>query len=307
MKKDFISLKDFSQAEINNLVELSSQIKSYPHEYVKALNGRTVGLIFQKPSLRTKTAFYVGALQLGGQAIYFAPTEVSLGEREKISDVARTLAHFLDAVVLRTFSHNIILEFTQACSVPVINGLSSLSHPSQALGDLLTIRELKGDIKRIKVAYIGDGNNMCHSLMYGFSILGGNLFIATPNKYQPEKEVWQECLDFAAISGATIKQEPSAQAAVKDADIIYTDVWTSMGSERERQRRKKIFKHFQINEKLVSLAKPDCIIMHCLPAHRGEEITDQVMDSHQAVVFAQAENRLHSAKAILVSLLSKGK
>ena len=301
--KNFISLKYFSASQIKTLVDLAAKVKKKPGHYRKALDGKCIGLIFQKPSLRTKSAFFVGALQLGAHPVYYAPEEIKLGEREKICDAASNFSRFLDAIVMRTFSHKTILEFVCHSRIPVINGLSDLLHPSQVIGDLLTLREFKGNIKTIKVAYIGDGNNVCHSLMHAFSILGGNFIMACPGRYGPDKSILDESRKFAKISGAEIRLTRSPQEAAKNADVIYTDVWTSMGQEKEQIARKKIFKSFQVNEKLLSLAKNDCMVMHCLPAHRGEEITDSVMDSDNSVVFDQAENRLHSAKAILLSVL----
>ncbi|MDP2924270.1 MAG: ornithine carbamoyltransferase [Candidatus Omnitrophota bacterium] len=302
--KHFICLKDFSPKEIWEFVDLAIDIKHNPAKYSNALAGKCVGLFFEKPSLRTKIAFYVGAMQLGGSAVYYSPDEMQLGKREKISDVARTVSHFMNAAVLRTFSHNSILEFAKFSLIPVINALSDLVHPSQILGDLVTIKELKGDIKKLKVAYVGDGNNVCHTLIYAFSILGGNLYIAAPKRYGPRKEIVEEAQKYAAMSNAKINIMLSPEEAVKDADVLYTDVWTSMGQERESKKRRKVFRSFQLNDKLIKLAKNDCIILHCLPAHRGEEITDSVIDGKNSVVFAQAENRLHAAKAVLVKLLS---
>jgi ornithine carbamoyltransferase len=301
--KHFICLKDFTPGQIEALVNLTFEIKKNSVKYKAALEDKYIALIFEKPSLRTKAAFSTGALQLGAKIIDFSPEEIQLGGREKICDVSRTLSRFVDAVVLRTFSHERILEFAKFSSIPVINALSDLLHPSQILGDLVSINELKGDIKKIKVAYVGDGNNISHSLIYAFSILGGNLFIATPKKYQPRKEIVEEAQKYAAISGAKVRITNSIDEAVGESDVLYTDVWTSMGKERERNKRKKIFKNFQINDKILMQAKKDCIVMHCLPAHRGEEITDSVIDGKNSVVFAQAENRLHAAKAILVYVL----
>ncbi|MDD5585227.1 MAG: ornithine carbamoyltransferase [Candidatus Omnitrophica bacterium] len=303
MIRHFISLKYFSSDEIWKLVALAADIKKNPETYEDLLKYKTVGLIFEKPSLRTKTAFFVGTEQLGGSAIYYGPDEIRLGQREKTSDVAQTLSCFLDAIVLRTFAHNNILELAQSASIPVINALSDFLHPSQVLADILTIKEKKNDIKKLKVVYLGDGNNVCNSLIYCFSILGGNLVIATPKRYRPQKEILEEVKLYCRISGATITITESAQEAAQDADVLYTDVWTSMGKEKERTRRRRIFRHYQINEKILSYAKRDCMVLHCLPAHRGEEITDSVIDGKNSFVFTQAENRLYAAKAILVYVL----
>ncbi|UCC95354.1 MAG: ornithine carbamoyltransferase [Candidatus Omnitrophota bacterium] len=300
--KHFISLKYFSPKQIYQFLHLTKAIKAKPSLYNSSLKNRHVGLLFEKSSLRTKTAFYLGMLELGGGAIYYTPQEVELGKREKISDVSQTLSRFLDAVVLRTFSHDTILEFVNFASIPVINGLSDLLHPSQVLADLFTMSEVKGEIKKLKVCYVGDGNNVCHSLMYAFSILGGSLYVVNPKKYAPKNKIVAEAKKIRA-SGAKIRLSSSVDEAVKGADVLYTDVWTSMGKEAESRQRKKIFRSFQINDKMIKLARKDCIVMHCLPAHRGEEITDSVIAGKNSVVFLQAENRLHAAKAILVSLL----
>ncbi len=305
MKKHFISLKDYSAAQLKALCKLTVQIKKAPKKYRNALSGKCVGLLFQKPSLRTKTAFYVGVTQLGGKAIYYNPQEVKLGEREKIADAAKTISCYLDAVVLRTFSHKTVLDFAKVSSIPVVNGLTELFHPSQVLADIVTMLELKGNLKKLKVAFIGDGNNVCNSLIYAFSILGGNLVVATSKKYAPQANVVKEARKYCRKSGGSISVITSAKEAAKDADVIYTDVWTSMGKEKEKGFRKKVFKNYQIDDKILRLAKKNCIVMHCLPAHRGEEITDSVIDGKNSVVFEQAENRLYAAKAILVQLLKR--
>lgn len=303
----FVSLKYFSSRQILGMVKLAEDIKKRPGRYSAALKGKCVGIIFQKPSLRTKSAFYVGTLQLGAHPVYYAPGEVKLGEREATSDVAGNLSRFLDAVVLRTYSHKTILDFVQHSSIPVINGLSDLLHPSQVLADIMTIKQFKPSFKKLKVAYIGDGNNVCHCLMYAFSMLGGQLWVAHPRRYAPDTSITQESKQFCFLTGGKIVLTESAREAAHDADVLYTDVWTSMGQEKEAAKRLKVFKDFQINKKLVALAKPDSIVMHCLPAHRGQEITDDVLDGPHSVVFDQAENRLHTAKAILVYLLKDGK
>jgi ornithine carbamoyltransferase len=301
----FVSLKYFSAPEIKELISLSMQMKKNPSASRNVLEGKSVGLLFEKASLRTKTAFYLGALQLGAKAIYYSPQEVKLGQREEVADAARTLSVYLDVVVLRTFSHGNILEFTDASSVPVVNALSDLLHPSQALADIFTIEELKGDLKKLKVAYFGDGNNVCNSLIYAFSILGGNLHLAVPKGYRPYESILSEVESYRKVSGAKISLSDSASRTAKDADVLYTDVWASMGKEYEREERKKVFKNFRIDDKIVSRAKEDAIVMHCLPARRGEEITSSVIDSDKSVVFQQAENRLHTAKAVLAYILRK--
>ena len=303
--KNFICLRGLSLKEINKLVRLAGEIKSTPSKFKTSLKGKYIGLLFEKPSLRTKTAFYIGALQLGAEAIYYAPEEIKLGKRERICDASRALSNYLDAVVLRIVSHNNILKFAEFSSIPVINGLSDSCHPSQALADVLTIQECKGDIKKLKVAYIGDGNNVCNSLIQVFSILGGNLSLAIPKGYLPPKMDLDQIKECCAISKGWITFGNSAKDAAKDADVLYTDAWISMGMETERGKRKKVFKNFQVNDKILARAKKNCIVMHCLPAHRGEEITDSVIDGKNSVVFLQAENRLYAAKAILLHILRK--
>ena len=301
----FVSLKYFSSQEINEILDLATQMKKNPRVSKSVLEGKSVGLLFEKASLRTKTAFYIGAQQLGAKVIYYSPQEVRLGQREEVADVARTLSVYLDAIVVRTFSHSSILKFSEISSIPVVNALSDLLHPSQALADILTIRELKGDLKKLKVAYIGDGNNVCNSLIYAFSVLGGNLHLAIPKGYQPYESILDEVASYHRVSGAKINLTESASQVAKDADVLYTDVWTSMGKEQEKDERKKAFKNFRIDDKILKVAKDDVIVMHCLPAHRGEEITSSVIDGKNSVVFQQAQNRLHTAKAILAYILKK--
>lgn len=303
--RHFISLKDFSASEINGLIQLALKLKKNPLSYDKSLSGKAVGLLFEKASLRTKTAFYLGALQLGAKAVYYAPEEVKIGKREKVSDVARTLSGYLDLAVLRTFFHKTILEFKNASGIPVVNGLSDLLHPSQVLADILTIKELRGDLKKLKVTYIGDGNNVCVSLINAFSILGGKLTVASPAKYSPSLSILKSAKKQASNSKAVIDFSTSVKEATKRADVLYTDVWVSMGKEKEAASRKKAFKKFRIDDTILKNANKNCLVLHCPPAHRGEEITDSVIDGSQSAVFQQAENRLHTAKAILYYLLNK--
>lgn len=305
MVKHFIALKDFTKEELQEFIRVAFQIKKKPGQYRNFLKHRCIGLIFQKPSLRTKTAFYLGALELGADAIYYGPEEVKLGEREAIRDVACNFSRFMDGMVLRTFSHNTVIEFARHSSIPLINGLSDFSHPSQVLADMFTLHELGMDVRKIKVVYVGDGNNVCNSLIYALSILGGKLIVAVPKQYAPSKIVLRDAESICKKSGAEISVVYSAKEAARGADVLYTDVWTSMGREEERNKRKKAFHAFQINDGLLKLAKKSCVVMHCLPAHRGEEITDSVMDSKHTQVFLQAENRLHMAKAIFYLLLKK--
>ncbi|MCM8762992.1 MAG: ornithine carbamoyltransferase [Candidatus Omnitrophica bacterium] len=306
MKKDFISIKDLSISEINEIFALAVKLKKNKAKFSTVLQGKTLCLIFHKPSLRTRVSFEVGIVELGGNAIYLQE-DIRVGKREALKDMAKTLSRYVDGIVLRTFEHNNVVELAGQASIPVINGLSDLLHPCQALSDLFTVKEKLGKLKGIKLAYVGDGNNVCHSLLYGASKLGVDIAVATPKGYEPQAGIVNEAKEFAAKSGASIIINNAPQKVAKGADIIYTDVWTSMGQEKEREKRKEIFANFQINKELVNLAKKKVLIMHCLPAHRGEEITDEVMDSDNSIVFDQAENRLHVQKAILIKLLGDKK
>lgn len=305
MKKDLISIKDLTAKEINALFSLADKLKKT--KSLLPLKGKCLGLIFQKPSNRTRVSFEVGIAQLGGRAIYLRPEDVKLGSREPAKDVARTLSRYLDAIVARTFKHNDLLELADFASVPVINALSDLLHPCQALSDLYTIKKKLKKLKGAKVAYIGDGNNVANSLLYGCSKMGVNLSIASPKGYEPSREILSESLTFASKNGSEISLISDASRAVSGADIVYTDVWTSMGQEIQAGKRRQAFKNFQVNAKLLFSAKPKALVMHCLPAHRGEEISEEVLEGPNSIVFDQAENRLHMQKAILVKLLSKMK
>lgn len=301
--KNLISIKDLSRKEIQEIFSLSDKLKKEPQKFAQVLKGKSLALIFQKPSNRTRVSFEVGMYQLGGYSIYLGPDEINLGVRESIEDVAKTLSRYVDSIVLRTFEHKNVLEMAKFATVPVINGLSDLLHPCQALADVYTIREKIKIKKGTTLAYIGDGNNVCNSLLYASSKVGINMNVATPKGYKPNSQVLKEAKIIAKSSNAKINLFDRPGEAAKDADIIYTDVWASMGQEREVEIRKKIFKEFQVNKNLIKLAEKDALIMHCLPAHRGQEITDEVIDSQNSVVFDQAENRLHVQKAILIKLL----
>ncbi len=303
MKKDLISVKDLTFGEIEDILNLTDKIKKDKSVFANVLAGKTLALIFQKPSNRTRVSFEVGMFELGGYSIYLGPDEINLGIRESIKDVAKTLSRYIDGIVLRTFEHKNVIDLAKFASVPVINGLSDLLHPCQALADVYTIREKLKNIKGITLAYIGDGNNVCNSLLHACSKVGINVNIATPKGYEPDKTVLNEARVIAKTKKATINLSTKPQEAVKEVDVIYTDVWTSMGQEKEDKIRKKMFKKFQVNKNLVKLAKKNVLVMHCLPAHRGEEITDEVMESKNSVIFDQAENRLHVQKAILIKLL----
>jgi len=295
MKKDLIAIKDLSGGEINEIFNLASQLKTKRKTHDKPLKNKTLGLIFEKPSNRTRVSFEVGMIELGGHTIYLGSDEIELGKRESVKDASKVLSRYLDGIVIRTFSHAKFLEFAKNSSVPVINGLTDLLHPCQALSDLFTIKEKKG-LKNITLSFIGDGNNVLNSLLYGCSKVGIKVNVACPKGYEPAKFILKEV-------GSTVKLFKLAEEAIKGADFIYTDVWTSMGKEKEHKKRLEVFKPFQVNSKLLKLAKKDALIMHCLPAHRGEEITDEVLDSSNSIVVDQAENRLHVQKAILMKLL----
>lgn len=307
MKKDLLSVSDLTSAEIEGIFRLTEQLKKDKAKFAHVLSGKTLILIFQKPSNRTRVSFEVGMYQLGGNSLYLAPSEINLGVRESIEDVAKTLSRYADAIVLRTYEHKTICEMARFSGVPVINGLSDFSHPCQALADVFTIKEKLKDLKGRTLAYVGDGNNVCHSLLFACAKAGLNMNVATPKGYEPDTSVLEGAKAVAKSTAASIHLFNDPKVAVTSADVIYTDVWASMGQEKEAKLRKKIFKPFQINKGLAKLAKPHALIMHCLPAHRGEEITQEMLDGPHSVVFDQAENRMHVQKAILIKLLGDKK
>jgi ornithine carbamoyltransferase len=291
--------------EIENIFALTDKLKNDKAKFSSVLAQKSLALIFQKPSNRTRVSFEAGMYQLGGYSIYLGPDEINLGVRESIKDVAKTLSRYVDGIVLRTFEHRNVLEMAKFATVPVINGLSDSSHPCQALADIYTIREKFRRFKGIILAYVGDGNNVCNSLLYTSAKVGLNMNIGAPKGYEPDKTVLKEAQSIARARNSAINLFNSPKEALKGADVIYTDVWASMGQEKETEKRKEIFKNFQVNKSLVKLAKQGALIMHCLPAHRGEEITDEVIDSKNSIVFDQAENRLHVQKSILIILLKR--
>lgn len=303
MKKDFLEVTDFTTEEILTAFDLATKMKSRPSDYYEALKYKTLALIFEKPSLRTRTTFDVGIQQLGGFSIYLSPAEINLGKRESVYDVAKNLERMVDAIMVRTFGHNIVEDMAKFARIPIINGLTDYSHPCQAMADYFTIQEVKGQIKGLKIVYIGDGNNVAHSLMAAAGRLGAHIVVATPKGFEPNLNAYRNAIEAAKETGAKIEVLNDPIEAVKNADVVYTDVWASMGQESEAEKRKKIFLPYQVNSKLFSYAKPDAIFMHCLPAHRGEEVTDDVIDSPNSVVFQEAENRLHVQKAILYMLM----
>lgn len=303
--KDFLSLKDFDPDTIKSLVEKAIQLKQAQKagEKIQPLQGKILGMIFEKPSTRTRVSFETGMLQLGGQAIYLNSHDMQIGRGETISDTAKVLSRYVDAIMIRTFSHNIVEELAQHATIPIINGLTDLFHPCQALADIMTILEVKGKYEGIKVAYIGDGNNVAHSLMIASAKVGMDISVASPKGYEPLKEVTELVKGYAAESGSKVEITNDPYEAVNNADVIYTDVWTSMGQESENAQRLVSFKDFQVNGELAKHAKDDYIFLHCLPAHRGEEVSAEVIDGEHSFVFDQAENRLHAQKALLVEIL----
>ena len=303
MKKSFLSINDLSIKELKNVLELAKNIKNSPSKYSSFLQGKVLACIFEKQSLRTRVTFEVGIKQLGGNSIFLAPSDISLGKRESVYDVTKNLERWVDAIMIRTFGHNIVVEMSEVGKIPIINGLTDLEHPCQALADFLTVTEHKKKTKGIKFTYVGDGNNVCNSLMLTAAKLGVDFFAATPRDFEPSKEIFELALDEAKKTGATIEIINDPIEAVEKTDVVYTDVWASMGQESEATKRNKIFKNYQVNFKLMSYAKKDAIFMHCLPAHRGLEVTDDVLDSKQSVVFDEAENRLHVQKAIMCLLM----
>jgi ornithine carbamoyltransferase len=303
VKRDLITIAEMDSGEISDILELTRDLKRDKSRYSDSLKGKSIGLIFQKPSNRTRVSFEIGMVQLGGYAIYLGPSEISMGRRESVKDVACVLSRYLNGIVARTFRHEDVLELARYAGIPVINGLSDRAHPCQALADIFTIKEKLGKFKGRVLAYVGDGNNVLNSLMMAAAKAGLNLNIATPKGYEPAKDMAAMAKRFAKDSGSSVQFYNDPRAAVKDADAVYTDVWVSMGQEKEEKKRMSAFKGFQLNDGLLKIAKKGCIIMHCLPAHRGVEITDSVIDSPGSVVYDQAENRLHVQKAILLRLL----
>jgi len=299
--KNLVSIDDLSREEVRQILNTAEmlKIKHYSNNKQAVLAGKVLGMIFQKPSLRTRVSFESGMIQLGGQAIYLGPDDIKLGQREATKDIAMVLSRYVSGIMARTFSHQVILDLAKYATVPVINGLSDLLHPCQALGDLLTIKEKKGHLDHLKMAFIGDGNNVFNSLTFGAVKVGMNISIAAPEGYEPDPDIINKAEKDARKINCKIEITNNPLEAVKEADVIYTDVWTSMGFEKEKEIRKKAFLPFQVNQELVKHAKEDVIILHCLPAHRGEEITDEVIDSEKSVVVDQAENRMHAQNSVL--------
>ena len=300
--KDFLSLKDFSKEEILYLLQEAADMKNNKIQHI--FQGKTLAMIFEKSSTRTRVSFEAGMAQLEGNALFLSSKDMQLGRGETIADTAKVLSRYVDAIMIRTFEHEKVEELAEHADIPVINGLTDLFHPCQALADLLTIQEIKGTFKGLKAAYIGDGNNVAHSLLIGCAKVGCDITVASPEGYEPNPEVVALAKAFAEESGADITITNDAALAVQDADVVYSDVFTSMGQESETNERLSIFSPYQVNSRLVSRAKADYIFLHCLPAHRGEEVAAEVIDGPNSAVFDQAENRLHVQKALLKALLS---
>ena len=301
--EDFISLRDFTPKDILHLIGLACRVKTSPSAYISVLKGRTLAMIFEKPSLRTRVTFDVGIQQLGGFSVYLSPAEINLGKRESVYDVAKNLERMVQGIMIRTFAHDTVENMATFASIPIINGLTDFSHPCQAMADYMTMLECKGHLGGLKVAFLGDGNNVAHSLMFGGAQLGVHVWIATPTGYEPKSDALSWALRRSDETGGTCHVTNDPAEAIADADVVYTDVWTSMGQEAEAGKRRAAFVPYQVNANLFRRAKADAIFLHCLPAHRGDEVTAEVIDGPRSVVFQQAENRLHAQKAIMMETM----
>ena len=303
MKKDLLSINDLNKDEILEILALAQDLKKDP--WRETLKHKTMALIFEKPSLRTRTSFEIGMHQLGGEAIYLSPAEIGLGKREPVKDVTRVIERFADVIVARVFSHDTLTEMSHYTKKHVVNALCNKEHPCQILADLLTILECKGTLKGLKIAYVGDSNNITNSLVLAASKLGIHVAVSSPKGHTMDRDILDAAFSNALDTFDVVQQYLDPKDAVKDADVIYTDTWISMGEEAEREERLIAFKDYQVNMELLSYAKPDVIFMHCLPAHRGEEVTDEVMESKHSVIFQEAENRIHAQKAVLAKLFEE--
>jgi ornithine carbamoyltransferase len=304
-KRDLLSMLDVED-DLVGLLELAGNIKNRTKagEPYEPLRGRSLAMIFEKASTRTRVSFEVGMTQLGGHALFLSPTDLQIGRGETIADTARVLSRYVDGIMYRAFRNENVRELAQNSSVPVINGLDDREHPCQIIADLFTIRERMGKLKGRKLAYVGDGNNVCNSLLLGSAIVGMHMVAACPPGYEPDAEILHQARMISKETGSSIDVVSDPAAGAQDADVVYTDVWVSMGQEKEREERERLFLPYQVNRKLLAAAKPDAVVMHCLPAHRGLEITDDVIDGPQSIVFDQTENRLHAQKAILARFLA---
>lgn len=305
MKKDFVSIEDLNKDEFMDLIKEAIKLKKERAKIKEQapLKGKTLAMIFEKPSLRTRVTFQTGIYELGGLGIYLAPSDIKIGERESVSDVAMNLSKWVHGIMTRTFAHSTVRELAENSKVPVINGLSDLEHPCQVLADFQTIYEKKGKLKGIKLAYIGDGNNVCNSLLLASGIMGVDMRVAHPEGYAPDEEIVGKSEELASKSNGSILITNEPDEAVDKADVVYTDVWASMGQKHEAERRRLFFSSYQVNEELIKNVKKDYIFMHCLPAIRGEEVSTGVIDGPNSVVFDEAENRLHSQKAVMLRLM----
>ena len=301
--KDLISIHDLTQEEMLGLIELAKDMKANKDKYRESLKNKTLAMIFMKSSTRTRVSFEVGIYELGGTGLFLSSNDIQLGRGETIQDTAKVMSRYVDGIMARVFDHQDILDLAEHASIPVINGLTDMNHPCQVLADYLTISEHKGELKGLKLAYVSDGNNMAHSLMYGGAKVGTHTTIVCPPGFEPREDVVAEARKDAEATGAEIIVTNDFKEGVAGADVVYTDVWASMGQEAEAEERKKTFLPYQVNGELMKLAKDDAIFMHCLPAHRGEEVTDEVADSPQSVIFDEAENRMHIQKAIMYELM----
>lgn len=303
MFEDFLSIHDLTPYQFSQIMDLTQEIKDKPQRFRQRLQNKILAMIFEKPSLRTRVTFEVGMLQLGGEAIYLAPADIQIGTRETPFDVGKNLERWVDGIMIRTFVHQTAVDLAHASTVPVINALTDLLHPCQALADFFTLKEKRGDLASMKLAYIGDGNNVCHSLLYAAAKTGMDISVGTPPGYKPDQNIIRQAELDGRETGIRIHLTSDPVEAVSNADAVYTDVWASMGQENEKAKRSEIFAPYQVNGRLMAQAKSTAIFMHCLPAHRGEEVTDEVIDSPRSIVFDQAENRLHVQKAIMLLLL----
>ena len=303
--KDLVSLHDLSSEELFQILDTADELKRMyeRNQNYLPLSGKTLIMIFEKPSLRTRVSFEAGMNRYGGHAVYLGPADIQLGKRESTADIARTVSRYADAIMARTFGHDIVVELAEAASVPVINGLTDRLHPCQILADLMTVREKKGRLAGRKTAFLGDGNNVANSLLYGCAKVGMHLSLAVPEGFEPHERVLAEARADAESTGAELQVTHDLAEALEDADAVYADVWASMGQEDEKTERVRAMKPYQLNAAALARANPDAIVLHCLPAHRGEEITDDVIDGPQSVVFDQAENRLHAQMAVLVQVI----
>lgn len=305
--RDFLSIQEWSTEELEQVLDLAADLKEKQQrrEAHPILRGKTLGMIFQKSSTRTRVSFEVGMWQLGGQALFLSANDLQIGRGEPVKDTARVLSRYLDGIMIRTFSHAEVEELAAYADIPVINGLTDRLHPCQAMADLLTIREHKGSLKGLKMAYIGDGNNMVHSLMHGCAKFGMDISVATPTAYEPNAGIVAAAKQVAQGTGSRIELTQDVLEAAVGADVLYTDVWASMGMESEQVARQAVFKNYQINQQVLAAADKKAIVLHCLPAHRGEEITEDVLEGPQSVVFDEAENRLHVQKAVMALVMGE--